>query len=216
MWTPPLERFDLVVCLYVHIAGSVEEMVCRMGRGVAPGGALFMVGHRPIDPATGKPTAAAGQVQVSVEGARAALDPSGWDDVHAVSARGPFFLLQTLAPRLRERGGDVVLATGMATLRPMAAPPHAAAAQAALAGLARSLPRALGAKVRVNVVSFGTLDGGTADRIDPRFAAAQARFTALARTGTAVEAARALCWLALENRYINGAILPVDGGWLAR
>jgi 2-polyprenyl-3-methyl-5-hydroxy-6-metoxy-1,4-benzoquinol methylase len=78
VWTPPRSHFDLVVCLYVHIAGSVDEMVRRMASGVAPGGSLFMVGHRPIDPTTGKPTAAASQVQVSVESAVAGLDPSGW------------------------------------------------------------------------------------------------------------------------------------------
>jgi 2-polyprenyl-3-methyl-5-hydroxy-6-metoxy-1,4-benzoquinol methylase len=78
-WTPPGGRYDLVVCLYVHVAGSVEEMVQRMATGVAPGGTLFLVGHRPIDPATGAPTAAAGQVQVSVEAAVAALDPDRWE-----------------------------------------------------------------------------------------------------------------------------------------
>jgi SAM-dependent methyltransferase len=83
VWTPPRDRFDLVVSLYVHIAGSVDEMVRRMASGVAPGGTLFMVGHRPIDPATGKPTAAAGQVQVSVESVVAGLDPSGWELVVA-------------------------------------------------------------------------------------------------------------------------------------
>jgi SAM-dependent methyltransferase len=83
VWTPPRNHFDLVVCLYVHIAGSVDEMVRRMASGVAPGGTLFMVGHRPIDPVTGKPTAAASQVQVSVESAVAGLDPSGWELVVA-------------------------------------------------------------------------------------------------------------------------------------
>lgn len=78
VWTPPPTHFDLVVCLYVHVAGSVDELVRRMASGVAPGGSLFMVGHRPVDPATGRPTAAAGQVQVSVEGAVAALDPNEW------------------------------------------------------------------------------------------------------------------------------------------
>jgi SAM-dependent methyltransferase len=74
-WTPEPEAYDLVVCLYVHVAGSVEEMVQRMAAGVARAGTLLLVGHRPIDPSTGAPTAAAGQVQVSVEAARAALDP---------------------------------------------------------------------------------------------------------------------------------------------
>jgi SAM-dependent methyltransferase len=83
VWTPPHGQFDLVVCLYVHIAGSVEEMVRRMAGGVAPGGTLLMVGHRPIDPATGKPTPAAGQVQISVEAAVAALAPDGWELVVA-------------------------------------------------------------------------------------------------------------------------------------
>jgi 2-polyprenyl-3-methyl-5-hydroxy-6-metoxy-1,4-benzoquinol methylase len=77
-WPIEPERYDLVVCLYVHVAGSVEEMVKRMASGVAPGGSLFLVGHRPIDPSTGAATAAANQVQVSVEAVRAALDPERW------------------------------------------------------------------------------------------------------------------------------------------
>ncbi len=83
VWAPPREDFDLVVCLYVHVAGSVDEMVRRLASGVAPGGTLLMVGHRPIDPATGKPTAAASQVQVSVEEAVAALDAMAWELVVA-------------------------------------------------------------------------------------------------------------------------------------
>jgi SAM-dependent methyltransferase len=82
-WTPAPDEYDLVVSLYVHVPGSVEEMVQRMSTGVAGGGTLFLVGHRPIDPATGGLTAAAGQVQVSVEEARAALDPKRWELVVA-------------------------------------------------------------------------------------------------------------------------------------
>jgi SAM-dependent methyltransferase len=78
-WTAQPGRYDLVVCLYVHVAGAVEEMVRRMANGVAPGGTLFMVGHRPVDPSTGAPTAAASQVQVSVDSAVAALDPRHWE-----------------------------------------------------------------------------------------------------------------------------------------
>ena len=78
-WSPQPDRFDLVVCLYLHVAGSVEELVRRMAAGVAPGGTLFLVGHRPIDPATGAATAAADQVQVSVATATGALDPGRWE-----------------------------------------------------------------------------------------------------------------------------------------
>lgn len=82
-WAPLPGRFDLVSCLYVHVAGSVVEMVTRLGSGVAPGGTLLMVGHRPTDPATGAPTPAAGQVQVSVAEAVQALDPHDWQLVVA-------------------------------------------------------------------------------------------------------------------------------------
>ena len=82
-WTAEPGHYDLVVCLYVHVAGSVEDMVRRMANGVAPGGTLFLVGHRPIDPSTGAATAAAGQVQVSVESAVAALDSNKWEVVVA-------------------------------------------------------------------------------------------------------------------------------------
>ena len=82
-WTPEPGHYELVVCLYVHVAGSVEDMVKRMANGVAPGGTLLLVGHRPIDPSTGAATAAANQVQVSVEGAVAALDSNVWELVVA-------------------------------------------------------------------------------------------------------------------------------------
>ncbi len=78
-WAAEPGHYDLVVCLYVHVAGAVEDMVGRMAIGVAPGGTLFLVGHRPIDPNTGAATAAASQVQVSVEGAVAALDSNVWE-----------------------------------------------------------------------------------------------------------------------------------------
>lgn len=77
-WSPEPRAYDLVSCLYVHVAGSVGAMVRRLAAGVAPGGILLLVGHRPVDPGTGAPTAAAGQTQVSVEAAVAALDPGPW------------------------------------------------------------------------------------------------------------------------------------------
>lgn len=82
-WVPEARAFDLVSCLYVHVAGSVGELVERLGSGVAPGGTLFLVGHQPIDPATGAPTPAAGQVQVSVDEALAVLKTDAWQVVVA-------------------------------------------------------------------------------------------------------------------------------------
>jgi hypothetical protein len=44
---------------------------------------MLLVGHRPVDPTTGAPTQAAGQVQVSVDSAVAALDPRRWEIIVA-------------------------------------------------------------------------------------------------------------------------------------
>lgn len=82
-WSPTPRRFDLIACLYVHVAGSVSETVQRLAAGVALGGTVLLVGHRPIDPITGKATAAAAQVQISVHEAVAALDPREWEIVVA-------------------------------------------------------------------------------------------------------------------------------------
>lgn len=78
-WAPAAGRYDLVACLYVHAAGAAADLVKRMAAGVAPGGTLFLIGHRPIDPVTGAATSAANQVQVSVEAAVAVLDPDAWE-----------------------------------------------------------------------------------------------------------------------------------------
>ncbi len=82
-WEPAPGHYDLVASLYVHIPGSVEAMVRRLASGVAPGGTLLLVGHQPIDPFTGAETAAAGQVQVSLDTAAAALPATEWTTVVA-------------------------------------------------------------------------------------------------------------------------------------
>ena len=79
IWTPEAALYDLVTSLFVHVAGSVGEMVSRLASGVAPGGTLLLVGHLPIDPLTGAETPAAGQVQVTVDAAVAVLDSQGWE-----------------------------------------------------------------------------------------------------------------------------------------
>jgi len=78
-WIPEAGQYDLVVSLFVHVSGSVVEMVTRLADGVAPGGTMLLVGHLPIDPVTGAETPAAGQVQVTVEDAVAVLDAPQWE-----------------------------------------------------------------------------------------------------------------------------------------
>jgi SAM-dependent methyltransferase len=99
-WAPQPGAYDLVVCLYVHAAGTIEELVQRMAGGVAPGGTLFLVGHRE----------AAGQRQVTVDAVRRALDPVRWE-------------LDVAEDRPRPTGGtDAVISASRLPRRP-AQPP---------------------------------------------------------------------------------------------
>ena len=58
-----------------------------LGTDVATDGTLLLVGHQPTDPITGEAAPAAGQVQVSVAGALAGLDPERWHVVVAEERR---------------------------------------------------------------------------------------------------------------------------------
>jgi len=79
-WPVPRGHFDLVLCIFVHIAGSVPDFVRRMAEAVAPNGTLLLVGYRPNDNApTGSPVPS--QTQVSLEEARSALEPKSWQIV---------------------------------------------------------------------------------------------------------------------------------------
>lgn len=69
VWAPEPAAYDLVACLYVHVAGSVAELVRRLASGVAPGGTLLLVGH--VD--------APGQQQVGLRDALAVLTAPSWE-----------------------------------------------------------------------------------------------------------------------------------------
>ena len=86
---PHARRSDLVVCLYVHVAGSVDEMGQRVADGVTVGGALSLAGHRPSDPTTGAATIAAGKMQVAAEDAVAAFRPCCRELIIAEEGRRP-------------------------------------------------------------------------------------------------------------------------------
>lgn len=76
-WAPESGSYDLVVCLYVHIAGSVKETILRIASGVAAGGTLLLAGAgQPLDPNS---VFVSGQIQVSLEDATSLLNSKDWE-----------------------------------------------------------------------------------------------------------------------------------------
>ena len=140
------------------------------------------------------------------------IDDDTWNRVMNVNVRGVFQVCRALVPHWRD-GGDIVLVAGPDALGAAPSAPHFAASQAALAGFTRATAAELGPRgVRVNLLAVGVLDGGAGTLLSAERRRDAERYSALRRIGTAAEAARAIVWLATENPYLNGAIVPVTGG----
>lgn len=80
---------------------------------------------------------------------------------------------------------------------------------AVVAGLARELGRG---GSRVNMMSLGLLTAGVSMRFDAALRAQFVAHSAVGRLGSPEEAARAIVWLATENTYITGKVVPASGG----
>ncbi len=139
-------------------------------------------------------------------------DLTAWEEAAAVNARAPFLAAQALARRLPE-GGDLVFLGALDRGQTLPVPVHFAASQGTLAATTMALGRALGGRgFRVNMLAVGVLEEGLSANLDPALREAYTRFSALRRPGQPEEVARVACWLACENRYINGKVIPVNGG----
>ena len=121
---------------------------------------------------------------------------------------------QALAPGLATRGGgDLVFLCGLDRAQSVAAPIGYAATQGALGAMTMALAKELGPSgVRANLLALGILDQGLSRGMDETLLTDYRRFSALRRTGTTAEVARAVAWLALDNRYLTGRVVPVNGG----
>jgi NAD(P)-dependent dehydrogenase (short-subunit alcohol dehydrogenase family) len=128
---------------------------------------------------------------------------------------GAIAAIKHAAPRIRP-GGSIVLTSGTIGVRPTPGAALAASGAAAIEGLTRGLAVEL-APIRVNAVRPGVIRTPMWDRIPPP--QREELFTTLAgRTltktvGDAGQIAATHLYL-MENRFVTGTVLTVDGGFL--
>lgn len=145
------------------------------------------------------------------------VDEAQYDAIFAVNTKGPFFLVQRLAPLLPD-GSAVVLTTSVVDVMGYPMVSVYAASKAALRSLTRSLARELLPRgVRVNAVSPGVIDTDILAKAESPAVSEQAkRQTAqsnpMKRIGRPEELARAVLFLGFEATYTTGFEIPVDGG----
>ncbi len=134
-----------------------------------------------------------------------------FDDLVGTNLRAPLFLSQAAAPELRRTHGLILNLADIHGLRPLKGHPVYSAAKAGLIMLTKSLARELGPDVRVNAIAPGPVlwpEGGLGAELQREIVAR----TALKRTGSPDDIARAAYFFAVEAPYVTGQILPVDGG----
>jgi 2-deoxy-D-gluconate 3-dehydrogenase len=144
-----------------------------------------------------------------------------WDDVLQVNLKALFFLSQAAARVMAERGGGKIIhVASMLSYQGGIFVPAYTAAKSGVAGLTRAMANEWASKgINVNAIAPGYMatDNTAPLRADPqRNPAILARIPA-GRWGQPSDLKGTVVFLAsAASNYMHGALVPVDGGWLAR
>jgi NAD(P)-dependent dehydrogenase (short-subunit alcohol dehydrogenase family) len=145
------------------------------------------------------------------------LPESVFDETFAVNVKAPFFLTAAIAPQMAARGGGAIVnVTTMVAEFGMAGLSAYGASKAAAALLTKAWAAEYGPQgVRVNAVSPGPTSTPGTDAMGDGFAAIVSTIP-LGRAADPEEIAEAIVFLASDRAsYLNGAVIPVDGGRVA-
>ncbi|CAN5386405.1 2-dehydro-3-deoxy-D-gluconate 5-dehydrogenase KduD [soil metagenome] len=144
-----------------------------------------------------------------------------WDRVLEVNLTAPFVLTQGAARGMASRGrGKVIFTASLLSFQGGITVPGYTASKSGLAGLTKALSNEwapLGLNVNAIAPGYVETSNTAAIRADPeRSAAILARIPA-GRWGVPSDLEGTAVFLASRaSDYVNGIVLPVDGGWLGR
>ena len=144
-----------------------------------------------------------------------------WDHVLQVNLSAQFALAQAIGAGMVRRGhGKIIFTASLLSFQGGITVPGYTAAKHGVAGLTKALANEWAARgVNVNAIAPGYIatDNTQALQDDPVRSAAILDRIPAGRWGRADDLAGATVFLASSaSDYVNGTILPVDGGWLGR
>ncbi|WP_374455652.1 2-dehydro-3-deoxy-D-gluconate 5-dehydrogenase KduD [Nocardioides sp.] len=149
------------------------------------------------------------------------VDPAAWQRVLDVNLNGLFFLCQQLGRPMVERGhGKIVSIASLLSFQGGIRVASYAASKHAVAGLTKALANEWGPHgVQVNAIAPGYIatDNTAALREDADRSRSILERIPAGRWGDADDIAGAAVFLSSSAAdYVNGHVLVVDGGWMAR
>ncbi len=144
-----------------------------------------------------------------------------WDDVMNVNIKAAFFMCQAAGRQfVKQGGGKIINIASMLSFQGGIRVPSYTASKSGIAGITRLLANEWASKnINVNAIAPGYMSTDNTAQLradEDRSAAILARIPA-GRWGLPSDLAGTAVFLAsAASDYVNGAIIPVDVGWLAR
>ena len=150
--------------------------------------------------------------------------PEGWDEVMSIDGRGMFLTCKyAIEQMITTGGGSIICLSSISGMAGQSRQSTYGPAKFVASGLTKHLAvEWAGNGIRVNAVAPGTINTERVQQLPnepggPEYLGAVKAAHPMGRLGEPSEVAKAILFLASdEASFITGAILPVDGGFLAQ
>ena len=144
-----------------------------------------------------------------------------WDDVMNVNIKGAFFMAQAAGKHMIAQGrGKIINIASMLSFQGGIRVPSYTASKSGIAGITRLLANEWAAKgLNINAIAPGYMATDNTAQIRADEAREKAILDRIPanRWGIPADLGGTAVFLAAPaSDYVNGAVIPVDGGWLAR
>jgi 3-oxoacyl-[acyl-carrier protein] reductase len=206
---------------------DAKETVAALEAAGTPGIAVYLdttdeagvhEGFRRVTDELGNVTGLINNAGLSQDGLLLKYNMETFDRVMDTNVRGSFLCAKSaLRGMLREKWGRMVNLSSAVALRGNPGQTVYAASKTAIVGLTKSLAREVGAKgITVNAICPGLVDTEMTSHLTDAARAYYVDQTPLGRTARLEEVASVVGFLMSEEAsYVNGAVIPVDGGLTA-